>query len=411
MSWLQAALAFALVMLVLSTIVTILLEGCYRVFQVRESGFRLMMERIFDDVLKPRVGHALRGVTVDEARERFLDAVTHNQGYSGKTNPLRAAFAQSANLKSMTMMQFADRLADTDVGKAIARTGEQHIENFINDLSQKFERFGEASSQRFKAQAQFWCVCVSLALAFVANVDAVRLFQDLVRNQELTGAVIAQYGGLVEEGAERPSSVEETFKSVDYLREQNLLTDEEVVRFKESFADSRLKLVELKSVGLPITIESWPFCAGKAGATGRDSAPNGSAPISGRVPSDSKCNGEVSALGPRLDIWISDWDQVATRIWSAAGLAWFLSVVLAGLLIGLGAPFWFDLARGITYSAQLLGAARRADSTEKPPPAPTTGTSPPPRTPVEAFKVAVAAQRPVRRRALLAADGKPARGG
>ena len=36
--------------------------------------------------------------------------------------------------------------------------------------------------------------------------------------------------------------------------------------------------------------------------------------------------------------------------------AWFLSTLLAGLLIGLGAPFWFDLARGLSRSAQLLRA-------------------------------------------------------
>src|SRR5215470_799115 len=119
MNWLTAALAFSLIMLVLATVVTIVLETGYQVFSTRERGFRLMMERMFDDVLKHRIAPLLQGVTMDQARKDFLEAITHNQAYKDKTGWLRG-IAQSADLKSMTMLQFADRLADTHVGQAIA---------------------------------------------------------------------------------------------------------------------------------------------------------------------------------------------------------------------------------------------------------------------------------------------------
>src|SRR5262245_23316155 len=102
MKWLQATLAFSLIMLVLATIVTIILETAYRALLTREKGFRLMMERLFDEVLKPRVAHLLRGVTLAEAREHFLNTVTRNQAYDQQFNRVRA-FIQPDRLAGMSM--------------------------------------------------------------------------------------------------------------------------------------------------------------------------------------------------------------------------------------------------------------------------------------------------------------------
>ncbi|MEJ1963389.1 MAG: hypothetical protein WDO56_18280 [Gammaproteobacteria bacterium] len=418
MNWLQAALAFALIMLVLATIVTILLEAGYRALLTREKGFRLMMSRLFDEVLKPRVAHLLRGVTVAEAREHFLNAVTLNQAYEGRLNRVRA-FIQPNELSSMTMMQFADRLADTEVGKAIARGGAAYVETAVNDLAQKFERFGAASSQRFQDHARFWCVLASVILAFVANVDAVRVFQNLLHDDTLTSGVIARYGSAVDENAQRPQDPVASLELIENLHRDQIVGDEELKSFKQSVATAQLKLVELRDTGLPMTIEYWPFCTGVLGNTGRGAQPESPsgqaadnspiAPDGGeQKPVDRKC----TTVTTDLFSWTGVKD-VWSRLRPGAGSAWFLSVLLAGLLIGLGAPFWFDLARGLTRSAQLLRAAGLGSKEQKPAaaaPVADASASPPPRTPVEAFKVAIAAAQPVRARVLLAPNGRVIRG-
>jgi hypothetical protein len=48
--WITAALAFALIMLVLATVVTIILESAYKLLLTREKSFRLMMARMFDEM-------------------------------------------------------------------------------------------------------------------------------------------------------------------------------------------------------------------------------------------------------------------------------------------------------------------------------------------------------------------------
>ena len=412
MKWLQAALAFSLIMLVLATVVTLILETAYRALLTREKGFRIMMGRLFDEVLKPRTAHLLRGVTLAQAREHFLNTVTRNQAYGEEFNRVRG-FIQPNQLASMTMMEFADRLADTAVGKAIARGGSEYVESAINDLAQKFERFGAASSQRFQDHARFWCVLTSILLAFVVNVDAVRVFQDLLNDDQLTSGIIAQYGAAVEEGAQRPQDLKESLELMTQLRDQHVIDDADLKAFQDNLATAQLKVTELRDTGRPITVEAWPFCMGVLGDTGRSKRADSNlatAPTAAPAkPADRKCSAVTQVTT------MKGAGEVAGRIFSGQGAIWFVSVVLAGVLIGLGAPFWFDLARGLTRSAQIMRAAGIGSKDEKKPAATVVvtkeGASSPPQTPVEAFKVAIAAAQPIRARILLSPVGRPIRGG
>ena len=414
MKWLQAALAFSLIMLVLATVVTLILETAYRALLTREKGFRIMMGRLFDEVLKPRTAHLLRGVTLAEAREHFLNTVTRNQAYDEEFNRVRG-FIQPNQLASMTMMEFADRLADTAVGKAIARGGSEYVDSAINDLAQKFARFGAASSQRFQDHARFWCVLTSILLAFVVNVDAVRVFQELLNDDQLTSGIIAQYGAAVEDGAQRPQDLKESLALMNELHAQNVINDGDLKAFQDNIATAQLMVTELRDTGLSITVEAWPFCMGVLGDTGRSkredanvATPPADVKASPATPADRKCSA-VTKLTSMKDL-----TPVAERIFSGAGAIWFVSVVLAGVLIGLGAPFWFDLARGLTRSAQIMRAAGIGSKDEKKPAATVVvtkeGSSSPPQTPVEAFKVAIAAAQPIRARILLSPVGRPIRG-
>jgi hypothetical protein len=156
---------------------------------------------------------------------------------------------------------------------------------------------------------------------------------------------------------------------------------------------------------------------GNTGRSAQGESPAGSAASNaaiapaGATPkaADSKCTAVTANL-----VSFGAVKDVFGRVWSVGGIAWFLSVLLAGFLIGLGAPFWFDLARGLTRSAQLLRAVGVGQKKEEAAAAPAanvdSSASPPPRTPVEAFKVAIAAAQPVRARMVLAANGRPMRG-
>jgi hypothetical protein len=139
--------------------------------------------------------------------------------------------------------------------------------------------------------------------------------------------------------------------------------------------------------------------AGNAALAPKDAQPK---------PADPKCSAVTD-----LKSW-PGLREAAGRIFSSAGATWFVSVLLAGVLVGLGAPFWFDLARGLTRSAQIMRAAGVGSKDEKKPAATVVvtkaGSSSPPQTPVEAFKVAIAAAQQARARILLSPAGRPIRG-
>jgi len=400
MRWIEAALAFSLIMFVLATIVTLVMESAYKVLLTREKSFRLMMARLFDEVLKPRVGHLLRGVTIGQARERFLDTVTRNQAYEDKNNVVRER-VQSDQLASMTMMQFADRLADTDVGKAIARGGSEYVDNAINDLAMKFDRFGAASTQRFQDHARFWCMSLSLVLAFVANIDAIQLAKSLVADKSLTSKIIEKYGGAVDESAQRPVDIVQRLAELTALKNNGGLTEPEFENFKKALQEAQGSIGELRDTGLAITTDVFPFCRRWKDVAASTDA-NGPQPAK-RVYEDERCS-QVQAGKPGTEegvgaLWI--------RFTSLAGLSWFFSVILAGAMIGLGAPFWFDLARGLARTARALGVLKQETASDKPAPVVVVGATAPPTTPVDAFKVAINAARPARARILLSTTGRP----
>jgi hypothetical protein len=353
-----------------------------------------MMERLFDEVLEPSVRDLLNGMTVGEARGRFLDAVTCNPAYAGQHGRVRDLI-QPRELAALTIMQLADRLADTEVGKAIARQGAYYIEHAINDIAQKFERFGAAASQRFQDQARFWCVLVSMLMALIANVDAVRVFQELLHDEVLSSGVIARYATAADENSRPPQDIGEKLQVMAQLNAQGIISAADLQAFRQNLASAQLQLAELHDTGLPITIESWPFCTGVLGHTGRGAhaaAASVAAPAANMQsrPADSKCTELMQSLVSAAGL-----QQVAARVFSSAGALWLLSVLLAGALIGLGAPFWFDLARGMTRGAQLLRATGAGSKPEEPVAQP-RGAALPPRTPVEAFRVAIAAAAPAR---------------
>ena len=58
MHWLNAALAFAITMLILSMVVSTLVETLHRFLRLRADGLRIMLGKLFDDVVAPHFAFA-----------------------------------------------------------------------------------------------------------------------------------------------------------------------------------------------------------------------------------------------------------------------------------------------------------------------------------------------------------------
>lgn len=378
MNWLEAMLAFALTMVALSTLVTAIMEVFHRFARSREAGFQVMTQKLFDEVIWPRLGS--RGsMDQDQARIEFIRALTRNPVATTSTGtangksrgkllaPISTVWEGITNtfapdrVAGMSAMEFMERFAGTQIGKKLATEAGDYVSTAINDLAQKFDRFGAGASQLFYHKARAISVGVSIVLAFTVNVDAVRLFQSYLHDQPLRQRVIEKQEQFGEKMRDTTAALEKVASDPTAKDSKS-----ELDAIKKGLADVQAGIGDLRTLGVPIGNDYYPWCEGKNENSGF---------------TDSACKSQPDSFYELLK--------------TSEGWGWFGSVLLAGLLIGLGAPFWFDLASGLSKSLGVLkslGVGENAKTEEKA--TPPEGADVPPRTPVEAFKTAAAAEAP-----------------
>lgn len=391
MKWFDAMLAFALTMVVFSTMVTVLLEILYRVVHAREKIFKLMLERLFDQVLWPLVRERLASMNVAEVRNSFVHALIHNSAAADIGAPIRGKWTRLARVDNskLTVLEFAERLAGTEVGKAIAAGGEQRVTAIVNDLAQKYERFAHGSRAFLAERSLTLSIALSMVLAFALNVDAVVLYRSFIHDAKLTSAINERFSLVAQEMKAANASLEKARAAGDLDNEQN------VEEIKQRLEQMQVQFADLKSIGLPIGYENFPGCS-KPGAAGASAdKPAGAGASANGDPAVAAVDIGNCALVPAEVRGKGAWAGIAHNVWNAFPqfLFWIACVLLGGLLIGLGAPFWFDLAQGLSKSLQVLkavGGGREREKDEQAA-AVAAGTSPPPRNPVEAFTTAIAA--------------------
>jgi hypothetical protein len=376
MEWLEASLAFAVTIMVFSTMVSVIVESFHRIFRLREDGLRRIVEELFDQTIWPKfsvklmatVDLADRANSKDQLRKQFAKIMTKSR-FNPKIKPkaLMPRVTNAGQLMALTSLEMLERLAETDIGTQILKVGHQKgrqiLTILIKDCISKFEDIGENASDYFARRARFLSVAISIGLAFVIHLDATELFKYYLSNRLARMAMIAQ-GEVI---AEQLEAQEKNLKA---------LTDGEVVDQKENINELSGNIKELKSTfdtmissGVPIGWSERPW----------------------------KKNAQA-------------WNKLETRWKIVRGLWWFFSVLLAGLLIGLGGPFWFETFRKLS---SLTGVVKGLVSdVQKEKDRPKSGADKQPEDsrvdPVEVFKNAAAAkvfEFPSEGRALLNADG------
>jgi hypothetical protein len=113
----------------------------------------------------------------EDIREKFVTAMTDTVGN---------AQDGGGEAESLDALEFASRLAETDVGRAImTRTkGEirDQVTDLVEDLVRRFDSHGAGASAGFRVLSQRYAVRIAFVVALVANIDAVNLLQHFIDN-------------------------------------------------------------------------------------------------------------------------------------------------------------------------------------------------------------------------------------
>lgn len=364
MVMLEAAMAFAVAMIIFSTITTGIVEMIHRISKMRSKTLKIMAHQLFEDFIWPRLQQNLTAQDKTKAmckfRDKFVEDMTHNPmaNATGKKTKF------TKEIEVLTPLSFAERLARTDVGKAMMAEGDRHLEVMITDFSRSFDRLGKAASEFVGSRARTLSVLVAVALALGANIDAGRLITTLVENPKLRT-------GLIEKA---DAAAKENREAVNYLK--GVLENAEAGKLKPpgvsdiqivlKTLDKKIDLLETE--GLPIGFEYFPYC--------KDNN------------FDSVCRRIFEKKSPAGTPWSELYSNSEYRF---AYLRWLIMCIVSGLLIGLGGPFWYQAFLRLSQVMQLVRAVgiggKKADKKAPPePPAPENSTKP--ESVIDAFKVA-----------------------
>lgn len=330
MDILLAFLAFSAVMIVLSTMATVIVEAIHKLFRQRKKDFERMLTNYYEGAVKPLVTDA-----ADKGAKRFVKAIRRNPAFAGEhQNESQSSgnyFFDTA-FEALTTPQFVEQLARSDIGQNISAQVKQGEARLIDQLAAEFERYGDAAHDYFHRRAQVLSLFVAVVFAFVVNVDAVKLFQSMSADNDVAKKIVAQID---------PDEWEAKYIAA------KTVADSEAQKFEETVISARSNLQSdldtVAKLDLPIGHAFFPFCSD-----------SGLLAVSNKH-LDARCN-ELTAEQSE-----SSKPHLLALLTTKNFWKWFSSTLLAGLLIGLGAPFWFKTYR---FLADFVPGVNRGPTTE-----------------------------------------------
>ena len=387
MEFLESAMAFAVAMILFSTIATGIVEFLFRILAVRERTLSHTVETLFDAVIWPRLQARIAETAEAKkaARELFVRDMTGNPGkkgvFDGQKSVTRKSLVHAQRIDNLTVLAFAERLGRSDVGRAILAEGEAQFELLVKDFVRTYDRFGRAAQEVYRKNANAAAILIGILLAFGGNIDAGRLLNTLVENPDLRTTLVA-------DAASVAKANETAVKSLDVVQKlaaENKLPEDQADAIKKQTTDLIASLNTVKSRGLPVGWGYFPYCGGNEATPQR------------------MCDAKTgrASMSP------------GTYLWEV--VRWFLLTALAGFLIGLGGPFWFRVFTGLSQVAQMLrsvgiGTKKAPPATADQPAATPAEESAKPKDVVDAFRTAATVSHGATistERVILGPDGRP----
>ncbi len=305
MQWLTAILAFATTMLLFAIVVTTLVETIHRALGSRRIGYNLMLQHFYDRVLKSH----LQKNSPELGREDFIKSMSVVRA------PVKATDIEDTDYPKLTRWSFKllsglptesfmERLGTSTFSTVMDSKRETENKLLLKDIAQKYEMFGQESSLHFESKARLMSVIVGLIVGWVFYVHPYNLIQTYLKNPEVGEKVallanegIEKYNKLMAEAEKLQKDQTQAQEPMSPLTRDEL--DKLVKELSSNIETAKVEVSQLSQGGAPI---GWPETKVK------------------------KVEWLEKEMG--IDIWYPE---------SHKDAFWLL---MGGLLVGLGAPFW-----------------------------------------------------------------------
>ncbi|MEL7032185.1 MAG: hypothetical protein AAGL97_01340 [Pseudomonadota bacterium] len=382
MSFLLALAAFAAIVAVYSTVVTVLVEGLQKVLALRSAGMNEMLRAFYDQTLATlQPGDTPTADRADlsankkpsNAAKDFADSITRRTPSESlkfwyiRSWPLIGHIFASRRQKLSTL-QFIESLAETKEGATLARHEPGQLREALTTAAYQYERLGETQSEYFQSRAKLLSVIVGMVVAIFINFDAITVYKELSTNAALSSRLTLAMD------QEKLNLVQKVAGADDAeLESSSLMTP----AIQQAAGD-------LRALGIPIGRKMFPHCEGYSHTPTDQIIPVTSSQAEAIVATeyfDRRCGksrqqtvnqtwalsfedfltiqgASPSGFMDTAGYWISYRGHRVAAIGNnlQSFLMWALGVIVAGGLLGLGAPFWFKIFNRL--SAMAIPAAR-----------------------------------------------------
>lgn len=324
MSWLVALAAFAGIMAVFSTVVTVAVEAFHKALSLRRSGLQEMLRSMhlnvitrLDASLPEEDRKALR-----KSAAEFANSMTKSPSYGGEGRwwwPSNWGLNISQRrFERLSKRQFAEQLAQTDFGRKLLKKDRATIQRVLSELAYEFDRVGVAQGDFFRRRAKVFSGLVAFGFVAIGNINAIEIYTGLARSEAVAGRAISFVEGTFDANGQilpgvSPAEKRETVESY--------MTAVEDVQAKTQ---------------LPVGRAYFPYCEGLqvAGEATR------------RVV-DERCRADVAPLAFAIPFTEQNIEVPSSfrqaMVSPGNAFVWLMSIIATAGLLGLGAPFWFDV--------------------------------------------------------------------
>jgi hypothetical protein len=185
---LDAALAFALTMLVVATVVTQIVRFMRNTAKLRNDELHKMLTEYFSKELKPvvqrEVNKLKKNISDDVAEELVKTADKLNTSELFEKEELTKLIEVSTD-------KLTERLKESEFGQTLlTKLGDQAQATF-DKLGRRYEVVGDKFTDTFRKKSRLWATCVALVLALVFNIDSIHILNSYIRNEGMRQIVIA----------------------------------------------------------------------------------------------------------------------------------------------------------------------------------------------------------------------------
>lgn len=305
MPYLDAALAFALTMLAVSTLVTQIVRLGQSFFKLRNQVLQQMLAEYFKQELAPVVEREMNRLK-SEVGEDVASGVRQKAQELSVNLPFTDD--ELARLAEVSTEELLERLKRSDFGKALLeRLGNKALTVF-NELGKRYEIVGNKFSELFRVNSRLWTTILALVAAFILNIDSFFIATTYIQNEGMRQAVIAQ-----------KESLESGYQTLAEKLAQDSGKDSITkAEFEQAFRDTKGQLDVFTSAGFPIGWTYFPYGCSK--------------------------------------------DPVSPDCGQRNIPFWVLGCAVTGLLGGLGAPFWYDAVTGISRAIQSMRVEKKPET-------------------------------------------------